>query len=119
MSYFNDQRVAEAAEAAAWAIFANGSATVLIEPGDSTRYVVMLGKTGGASSEWWFGSNFGVVAPWAGTFALQPDYVTARYVENGNEHTGAVLACFMNHLSTLLALGPASLLLMDKQRQSL
>jgi len=111
MSQFDSEEVAAAAEDAARSILASGASCTSFSPRDMTQYVVLVG--GGRMSHgrvvahpngWWVASNFGRAYQWAGTFHLQPEYVTEKFVGNRNLHTGAVLACFLNALSTLLVL---------------
>ena len=66
-----------------------------IEPGDSTRYDVVIARRAD-SDQWVVASNLGVMYPWNGNPTVHPDYATEHYSVHHSSWTGVVMALFLN-----------------------
>lgn len=90
--------IAATAEAFASLLYVKGSAHIVLEPDDGTRYELMAVRrwliVGGAP--YMFASNHGSAYPWNGKASIHPDYATEKWVANGNTWTGVVYALFLN-----------------------
>lgn len=78
-----------------------GRVWVVLEPGDATRYEVVIVDTHIERDRYRVATSFGPLYPWHGE-TLHPGYVTEKWVTNRNQHTGEVLARFLNHVSEAL-----------------
>lgn len=101
----NVGEIARAARAAAICLADHGYWVGEIEPGDATRYSVMIARSDRAETGYVMASNFGSLYPWRGRPTIHPDYAREHYVTNDNPWTATVYALFLNMVAEALEAG--------------
>lgn len=85
------------AKAAAIDLAIEGYFVGAIEPGDATRYEVVIVRTHNPHQPFMFASSFGEMFAWMGRPSIHPDYAQEHYVSRDRSPwTAVVYALFLN-----------------------
>ena len=94
----------EAAQSTAEQLIATGSAHVYLQPDDATLYRFILMTPDRTGTKYFLvvlATSFGCSYEWVG-LVLDPGYCAAKWVPNGNIHTGAIVSRFLTELAPLV-----------------
>ena len=98
--------IGSVAQSAASQLGIRHAAYVDLQPGDGTRYelVIIANPDLSYGAPYRFASQSGPLAPWLGETEMHPDYALEKYVMLGGYWSATVIALFLNTVGDLVKL---------------